>query len=596
MPAPSNQTAATAIVISSLPYAITMDVADQTNTLQMWWRYTSVTTANTLGFLAFADVTSLYAPKVTLYTGPNSSSLTAYPIGAGIVASQKQIAFPVVGGDTYWFKVEQTGAGTPLGASLILSGYAGPATSAPIGSLFVNDTNIGYAGVILDATTGAVDQFMPNLAIGDMGVVLPGGAFALEQFDPTFTSPSTVRVYAADHTLVATVTVTGNLYALAADHGTTFFIASASAAFPTDAAATVTTISAAGVVGGTTWTLPANSSAMAMMAVNAARTILYYATAVVNVPIHRYDLVGNAPLSDLVAGIANHSLVQDLLVLADDTLVAGYSKNSATKDYEALHYSAAGATLNTYSFGTAPKIDRMALGTDDPTSMWLRLWPDPTTSNTSFFRNLKISDGSTIHDTPTLDSFDNGRSVLGYVGYPGGNPPPWGPASTCPFFLTRTAAGPPAPPGPPVVPPVFVPLPPGSRPPFTSPPYPALPPGGAYVLQDPLRRLRQAPHLDDKSNGKRIFYPGAQLIFEAGGPRETDESLFFELQWSDDGGHTWSNLHRIEAGSLGQYRFRAIWRRLGSSRDRVFRVIESNAAKVVLVDFYLDPDPTQGLS
>lgn len=44
------------------------------------------------------------------------------------------------------------------------------------------------------------------------------------------------------------------------------------------------------------------------------------------------------------------------------------------------------------------------------------------------------------------------------------------------------------------------------------------------------------------------------------------------LTWSDDRGHTWSNNRIIELGKVGQYAKRVETRRLGSGRDRVFRV------------------------
>lgn len=111
---------------------------------------------------------------------------------------------------------------------------------------------------------------------------------------------------------------------------------------------------------------------------------------------------------------------------------------------------------------------------------------------------------------------------------------------------------------------------------------------------DPIRFVRQAPHLWDGTGRHRLTYPGFQLMVESGAPRDTDAPLTFFLQWSDDGGHTWSHLHELQGSNLGQYRTRFWWRRLGQSRDRVFRVINSDDAKVVLIDALLEPDPRQG--
>jgi hypothetical protein len=60
------------------------------------------------------------------------------------------------------------------------------------------------------------------------------------------------------------------------------------------------------------------------------------------------------------------------------------------------------------------------------------------------------------------------------------------------------------------------------------------------------------------------------------------------LQWSDDGGHTWSNERWADIGKIGKRRTRVIWRRLGSSRDRVYRVMVSDPIKVVLIGAELD--------
>lgn len=60
------------------------------------------------------------------------------------------------------------------------------------------------------------------------------------------------------------------------------------------------------------------------------------------------------------------------------------------------------------------------------------------------------------------------------------------------------------------------------------------------------------------------------------------------LSWSNDGGHLWSNEHFASLGKEGQYITRLIWRRLGSSRDRVFRVVISDAVKKVLIASHIE--------
>lgn len=47
---------------------------------------------------------------------------------------------------------------------------------------------------------------------------------------------------------------------------------------------------------------------------------------------------------------------------------------------------------------------------------------------------------------------------------------------------------------------------------------------------------------------------------------------FIRMQYSDDGGHTWSNWDQKSIGEVGQYKTRVVFTRLGKTRQRVFRV------------------------
>lgn len=64
------------------------------------------------------------------------------------------------------------------------------------------------------------------------------------------------------------------------------------------------------------------------------------------------------------------------------------------------------------------------------------------------------------------------------------------------------------------------------------------------------------------------------------------------LQWSDDGGHTWSNEHPASIGKVGEYQLRVRWRRLGTPRrfglSRVFRVTITDPVKRVMTGAMLD--------
>ena len=55
------------------------------------------------------------------------------------------------------------------------------------------------------------------------------------------------------------------------------------------------------------------------------------------------------------------------------------------------------------------------------------------------------------------------------------------------------------------------------------------------------------------------------------------------LRWSNDGGSTWSNEHWTSVGQMGKYRNRAIWRRLGQARDRIFEVSVTDPVNFVII-------------
>lgn len=79
------------------------------------------------------------------------------------------------------------------------------------------------------------------------------------------------------------------------------------------------------------------------------------------------------------------------------------------------------------------------------------------------------------------------------------------------------------------------------------------------------------------ADGKPVFLGQVQVEFEQGvgltDGQGNDPRVI--LDWSDDGGRTWSNERWAAIGKLGEYRKRAIWRRLGSFRSRAFRLTYS---------------------
>lgn len=142
-----------------------------------------------------------------------------------------------------------------------------------------------------------------------------------------------------------------------------------------------------------------------------------------------------------------------------------------------------------------------------------------------------------------------------------------------------------------------------------------------------IRRLRRAPHL--VSDFQRQYFDEFQIQFQPGvgttglsvntgalqpatlqspyiiypeatlaiGPNDmvylgqsslinpSDTTTYPQamLRWSNDGGSTWSNEHWVTIGQAGKYKNRAIWRRLGMARDRIFEVVVTDPVYAVIV-------------
>jgi hypothetical protein len=101
-------------------------------------------------------------------------------------------------------------------------------------------------------------------------------------------------------------------------------------------------------------------------------------------------------------------------------------------------------------------------------------------------------------------------------------------------------------------------------------------------------RKRRCPHLTQDL--KRMFHSDFQIQFQPGVGLQTGQGSLPQamLKWSDDGGSTWSNEHWTTIGAVGQYKNRAIWRRLGHARDRIYEVTVSDPIKAVIISANLN--------
>lgn len=75
--------------------------------------------------------------------------------------------------------------------------------------------------------------------------------------------------------------------------------------------------------------------------------------------------------------------------------------------------------------------------------------------------------------------------------------------------------------------------------------------------------------------------PGSIVLTHSGDPQAW-------LSWSNDGGHTWSDEYSASVGKIGEYKKRLMWRRLGRSRNRVFRLRMIDSVKKVILGAYIN--------
>lgn len=567
MPVPTNTTAATAMDITSLPFTVTQDVADQLSTLELWYRYVGVLGDRMLGVVPYADISGDYLPKLYIYTG-TASSLTIFKVNG---AQQRAASIPIEEGVQYFFKVTQGGATSPLGDSLTFRAERAANGVAPAESILAAEENVLMRTPVLSSTTDNTalyfiqDIEFPTAAIG---TTLPTGQMIMDGTPDgdlvTIYNGSLTRIYQEVPSYFAF-----GPSAYTSDADSTFYLLY-SISGPAGTDRQVRTLTATGGETSDTWTLP-DSYQIQSFAPSRDGTIMYYAQSAFTgtQPVKRFDLAGNAPLSDLAAHVANYVITTDMLVLEDGSIVVSYRRLAVPHAF-VRRYSAAGATLNTYDFGT-DQIDHMALSYATPTAFWVWIHTDPVGGINDYtrtiYRKINAADGATIVEAQ-YDMFTNGPSEVNYdtAGYTDADDVPiFGPAPSCTFFVLVSATSEPT-----VILPEF------------------------DIEEEPRRWLRRAPIMS--SENRRVFYNLFELDIQtgvglaSGEPEDVDPEVM--MRWSSDSGRTWSNELWRSMGKIGEYSKRLQWWRLGQGRNRVFEVSGSAKVRTVLLDGFVDIDPS----
>lgn len=560
MPVPPNTTSATAIDITSLPYDVVQDVHDAGTAYDVWYKHTAAVDGEIgLWGLGSANLTT-YRPTVSVYiTNPAGAAYLSY--------QNRPVQFWTVAGTTYYFKFA-TNSAVANPAVLTLNVQLHQSQTAPAGSIAVCDTVNTYPFAILPPDQDyTVLQFIQrqtpsNVTATEYGAdILPNGIVAIAD-------SVELELWDAAYNNVAFVTnpLGESIVNVTTNRSDRFYFASGHpfAVSPAE----VSSCDDAGTLGGTIWTL--DETDVCGIAVDPTETILYYVTNAANAPVKRWDLVNDVALSNLAAGInaQTHALI-GILCHSDGTVFVGYRNSTAGTEF-VRHYSAAGATLHTYSldYSTSYEEDLLATNNDED-SIWVWQHDGLTSNSTMYFNQIQVSDG-TILNRVTGASFDAGRYLYSETLTPLAR---FGFSKSCPFWITRSGSSP--------------------EPDINGPDALDEMEGGETTVNGTMGDyrlvwVRRAPHLADEQ--QRIFYRKFQLDLEAGVGLSMAQGSTpaCELRWSNDGGFTWSGYRQLGMGPQGEYRYRAIGYQLGMARDRVFEVRGSDPVKTALIDAYLD--------
>jgi hypothetical protein len=588
---PTNRHEENALALPSpVPFTTTFDIPSPfpngvANAVSnFWFKYTAPANSTILpGFWFGAPVAGEYQPQTFVWVG-TPGSLTEYLDNStgfqiGDVASTPEninvpITVPARPGVTYYFQVANQGVPLTASAVLTIDGKPPPTSASPlpVGTIIVSD-DVGYFPLAaIDPTTGLVLGYYPFRSdtqtagsTNESDAILPNGKVLAEDV-----SQLVLHLYDATLTEETTIPYTWALVFDIVHAVSNRWYVSVGRTLPSGTDVHRFTVSGAL---DDTWVMPFTSPIT--IAPSLDETILYFTRhAVPTAPIERWDLVNSVLLSDFAPGIVGETTRRDILVLADGTVVVGYLASATSDGNTIRHYGTNGTLLHTYTFDSSLIINRLALAIENPASFyaWFYVkqagWPAGHVSRSRFMR-VQVSNGAILADTGEIVQFEVGTNQD-----PASTTPlRFGHSFSCPFWIASTSLPPP---------PVGPPGPPGPT------------PGGLEMDPRDIRWLRQTPILSNEN--RRMLHRALTLDLEAGvGLREGQGvDPLVMLQFSDDSGHTWHNLHPMSIGRRGEWAFRVNWKRLGQSRNRLYRFYGSDPVKICLLDAYTEIEPGDG--
>jgi len=110
-----------------------------------------------------------------------------------------------------------------------------------------------------------------------------------------------------------------------------------------------------------------------------------------------------------------------------------------------------------------------------------------------------------------------------------------------------------------------------------------------YFTDDGDIITRQSVAPPSHGSGGKVCYHELFVDIEAGVATQLGQGAnpAAMLDWSSDGGHTWSSTVQSRMGKIGEYGHRLQWNRLGTSPQRHFRMTITDPVKVAILAAYV---------
>jgi hypothetical protein len=455
MPIPTNLTPATATDLS-VSLTETIVAADLTlaptqstnyastavsgnparNYKEVWFKYTTKVGERCFSVLADYTVGADYSPVLSIWTGPDVSSLSQYMIVGP--SETQEFAITTGGGfgffvpcaeeTTYYFQAINDYSTTPLTAGLVMTVYEAPVEVVPANAVFINDDVDGYPAAILSPTTGEALRYIADYPAGESADWQPDGTICCQDGE----ADEGVRLFDPNFGLIGAISYSPrNVSGIRSDKNGHFYVVTKGSG-----TTQVHKITAAGVAVAT-WTLPVNANQSTSVAVNQTGTVFYYSRQQVAEAIHAYDLLNSVALPDFhpAIGVEYPYGFSTGNVDAAGNVYWQYATGSTGANPKLRKFDSTGALLLTQAVNTSDfsRANRMDI---EPGEAAVWLWGNKTGSVLTTLQRRLVGDLSLEREIPGIVTY----GVSGLWGF---QYEPFGVSNSCPLVILPQSLTPP---------------------------------------------------------------------------------------------------------------------------------------------------------